>query len=92
MRIGGVVPNLRAAVKRVTGATRHRRVTAAGWSQIPPPSWVKIKGDGVGFFLLRYDERNQGTSDTWHHTLDEAKHQATFEFEIEEGDWSEVTD
>jgi len=43
-----------------------------------------------GFYLLRLDPEGQCLADTWHQSLEEAKAQAAFEYEIDESDWSPV--
>jgi hypothetical protein len=75
---------LRATVRRVTGKTRH----LLGALPLPHPKIVELvlEEDGA-IFLLRLDDEGQCISDTWHETVEAAKAQAKFEYEIEEGDW-----
>ena len=78
---------LRAAVRRVTGKTRH---LLAGEEALPLPHpktvELVVEEDGA-IFLLRLDDEGQCISDTWHESVEAAKSQAKFEYEIEEGDW-----
>jgi hypothetical protein len=89
---------LRARVKRTTGNTRHYIGTFVEGelmpvADFPPTAYVEIHegGDG-GYMLFHYDNEGQEGADTWHPTLDEAKEQAKFEYEIEEADWKVVED
>ena len=88
---------LRANVLKVTGATVHRNAklvkgTVVPGAQLPAPARVEIDaGRSGGFCLYHYDAAGRCMADTWHATLDEAKEQARFEFEIEAADWVEVT-
>lgn len=90
---------LEAKVKRVTGGCVHRYATIVDGKLVdgrlmPPPARVRIEPDkySSAFFLLYLDEAGRVLNDGWHQTLEEAKHQAKFEFEIEEDDWIEKRD
>jgi len=48
-----------------------------------------MEQDGA-YYLLSLDENGVCVADTWHPTIENAKRQAKFEFEIEEADWVEV--
>jgi hypothetical protein len=74
---------LKAWVKRVTGNTTHHSAER----QVPPPAFVKIEHNKDGFFLLYFDAAGDGLTDTWHQSLEDAKRQAKFEFEIEASEW-----
>jgi hypothetical protein len=83
---------LRARVRRATGATTHRwtRVRGDGSLEtrtVDPPLAVEIENGESGFFLLHFNAAGECVADSWHATLEEAKEQAKFEYEIEEGDW-----
>ena len=86
---------LRAPVRRVTGATIHsvgtiRDGVPVPLECVPDPSQVEIVvGDG-GFFLFRLDDNGGCLADTWHETLDDAKAQAKFEYDIDDSDWVEA--
>jgi hypothetical protein len=88
--------HLRAKVRRVTGATEHwlGGVDDEGnlkeVAKLPDAHWVELKEGGQGFFLLYFDEAGEYITDGWHVSLEEAKHQAKFEFEINENDWRPV--
>jgi len=68
----------------VTGKTRH----LLEGLPLPHPKIVElvVEEDGM-IFLLRLDDEGQCIADTWHETVEAAKAQAKFEYEIEEGDW-----
>jgi hypothetical protein len=40
-----------------------------------------------GFYLFRFASRGRDAGDTWHQTVDDAKHQAEFEFDSGLGTW-----
>jgi hypothetical protein len=90
---------IEAKVRRVTGKTVHRvsalvngRIVPV--ADIPPASRVRIeplKAPEKGFIMFYLDGSGNQIADGWHLTLDQAKRQAKFEFEIEEEDWSEVS-
>ena len=73
-----------------TGNTLH----IVGGSDMPPPAALRISvyGDEPGFFLLYLDERGNEVTDTWHQSLDDALHQAHFEFQVEPSEWRVVAD
>jgi hypothetical protein len=55
----------------------------------PPFARLEIaqyEGDS-GFYLLYYPETGHGT-DTWHQSLEDAMHQAEFEFNVKASDWT----
>jgi hypothetical protein len=56
-------------------------------AELPVPTWVRIEPDGDAFLLLHLDENGESFADTWHQTIEDAKAQAAFEFEIAEHDW-----
>lgn len=57
--------------------------------EYPAPSFVVIEEQEGAFSLLRYTRSGEFAGDTWHLTLDEAKAQAEFEYEIGACDWLE---
>jgi hypothetical protein len=86
---------LRAKVKGSTGNTRHSIGTLIEGvptpvEELPTPEWVEISEEDGAFYMFYLDAGGVCFADTWHQTLDEAKQQATFEFEIEPEDWIEV--
>jgi hypothetical protein len=60
-------------------------------AEISPPSSVDIVEQGGAFYLLRFDNRGECTADTWHETVDAAKAQAKFEFDIEDQEWRDAS-
>ena len=86
---------LKATVKRATGATAHYiggmgRDSKFGVHPAPVPTSVEIQQSESGWLLLRIDANGDPITDSWHASLEEAKEQARFEYEIEEGDWEAV--
>lgn len=86
---------LRAKVIKSTGNTRHYVAEIvdskiAGYSTPPIASWVEIVRDNDGFFLFHLDEEAECVADTFHLTLDEAKRQASFEYELSSDGWFDV--
>ena len=72
-----------------TGNTTHKLGSPDG-SQTSFPPFVRLEiaqyeGD-TGFYLLYYPEIGQGT-DTWHLSLEDAMHQAEFEFNVQPNEW-----
>jgi hypothetical protein len=55
----------------------------AARQMMAPPDILLIQQDkdGNGFFLVRYTAAGLFAGDTWHLNLEDAKHQADFEFE-----------
>lgn len=86
---------LKARVKRATGATAHYfgGIGRGGEFEVHSaslPTSVEIQQTESGWLLLRIDASGDPITDTWHASLQEAKEQARFEYEIEEGDWEAV--
>jgi hypothetical protein len=53
-------------------------------------AWVEIEERDGAFYLFYFDSNGNRLTDTWHETVERAKAQARFEFEIEEHDWNDV--
>ncbi len=72
-----------------TGRTRHYR----GGSRLPAPAQLQIVQypDDPGYYLLYLDEFGEELTDTYHDTLEEALHQAEWEFRVKLEEW-EVPD
>ena len=68
-----------------TGNTRHY----AGNVLLPMPAELRIMQytGASGFYLLYFDETGKEQTDTFHDTLQQAFHQAEFEFGVKENDW-----
>lgn len=76
------------AIHTPTGNTKHWLVDSAG--KRPFPHFVSLTiaqypGD-TGFYLLYKCDDGQGT-DTWHQSLEDAQHQAEFEFGVRLDEW-----
>jgi hypothetical protein len=54
------------------------------------PCFLLIKEESSGIFLYRYDAKGKCVGDTWHKSVDDAKHQATYEYENFILDWEDV--
>ncbi len=82
--------HVKANIRRHTGNARH--LVHGRESQSIATEIVRVEIESAdGSFLLRYfDAKEVCVADTWHATLEQAKLQAQFEFEIEEADWSAV--
>ncbi len=88
---------LKASVFKANADVRHGlgaaefSVPAIGLKEpFPLPCRVEIVSVDSGFSLLRYDQDGRFCGDTWHQSIEEAKYQASFEFNTNEGDWVEV--
>jgi hypothetical protein len=88
--------HLRAKVRLVTGQTRHyigginNEGNLEPRGEFPPAHWVEIKQGNEGYYLLYFDEAGKCFTDGWYLTLEQAKAQTKFEFEIDENDWAPV--
>ncbi len=88
---------LRAKVNEATGKTRHyvgalvdgRPVPV---TELPIPVWVEISAEDAGVYLFRLDAEGNCLADSWHQTLEEARRQATFEYNIAPDEWTERPD
>jgi len=58
--------------------------------EIIRPTFLIIKALSDGFFLHYYSSKGDPLSDTWHRSLDDAKHQAEFEFGTFITEWREI--
>jgi hypothetical protein len=85
---------LKAQVVRVTGKTIHSIGGVVDGNvvpvqKMPDAAWVEIEVmDDGSCSLYRYDSTGDVVGDTWHETLEEAKGQARFEYDIADGDWT----
>jgi hypothetical protein len=83
---------LKAYVARVTGKTSHSVGEVVDGKvvpkrQMPDAAWVVIEEVNGSCYLSRYSNNGDFAGDTWHETVDEAKRQARFEYDIPDGDW-----
>jgi len=70
------------------GRTKHTLVDAAGARDFPLFKALEIAKfpEDEGFYLLYEPETGHGT-DTWHLSLDDAMHQAEWEFGVMPAEW-----
>lgn len=61
-------------------------------TKLPGADVLMIEAREDGFFLFRFTRAGDFAGDTWHLSLDDAKHQAGFEFGDDFGEWIEVPD
>ncbi len=57
---------------------------------LPFPKILIIEKKGNSFYLFRYDIKGNFAGDTWHLNLEDAKHQAEFEYKDNISEWKEV--
>jgi hypothetical protein len=75
------------------GLTKHFLCDAQGKREFPPFTSLVITqypGDS-GYYLMHICENGQ-VADTWYLTLDEALHQAEYEFRIRAEEWTEMNE
>ena len=60
--------------------------------QMPSALLLVIENKPDGVFLYRFDPKGQCVGDTWHMSIEDAKHQATYEYEEVRMNWQEVPD
>lgn len=58
--------------------------------QMSSPAYLVIEAKHDGVFLYRYDINGNGVGDTWHMNVDDAKHQANYEYEGLVKNWIDV--
>ena len=84
-----------ATIARTKGTTAHLvgHVDSEGAlvvnKEIVSPCSLSIVSEGGAIYLWRLNEVGECLSDTWHTTIEDAKSQAEFEFEIGEVGWRE---
>ncbi len=86
---------LRAVVRSATGDTTHALGTLVDGvpveaQRLPTPVSAEIIEKEGGFYLLYLDSEGASFTDTWHETLEAAKRQAEFEFQITPLEWHPV--
>jgi hypothetical protein len=57
---------------------------------LPPAVALLIENTSEGWFLFRLAADGSDAGDTWHGSLDDARHQAATEFEVTNDSWREV--
>lgn len=55
--------------------------------ELPAAAFVVLDTSSEGVFLYRYDSEGRFAGDTWHKSVEEAKHQAAYEYSVSDGDW-----
>jgi|tagenome__1003787_1003787.scaffolds.fasta_scaffold19002463_2 hypothetical protein len=75
---------------RPTGNTLH----VIGDQAMGPAAALRIVryDEGPGFYLLYLDAAGEEMTDTWHQTLDDAPHQAEFEFSVASSEWHNIAE
>jgi hypothetical protein len=58
--------------------------------QLGAAHFLVIDENSDGVFLLRYGNGGEYVGDTWHINIDDAKHQASYEFGDRVRDWTSV--
>jgi len=86
---------IKAYVNTSTGKTKHYSVSidpsnGKGLENISAPKWIEISEESDGFHLYHFGDDGICIADTWHETLEDAKEQATFEFDIKGDDWKSI--
>lgn len=88
-------------IARVTAApgesrVRHFRGFPPGVSErdqrelLPPAPLILIEETSHGFYLDRYSASGEFCGDTWYRTLEDAQHQATYEYGDRLSEWVQV--
>lgn len=75
------------------GRTKHTLIDSKGAREFPSFTSLAIcqyPGDS-GYYLMHLCEGSEGT-DTWHENLDDALHQAEWEFGVREDEWVETNE
>lgn len=87
-KIQAIVFNTKVKAKHALGTLGPDGPKSTG--ELSKSFRVEIVFDELGAFMLRYDKNGDFCGDTWHQTIEEAKAQASFEFNTNEADWVEV--
>jgi hypothetical protein len=66
------------------------RHEAAPGQLMPRAAAVAIDPGKDGIFLIRIADDGMVAGDTWHMSIEDAQHQAEFEFDIKASDWKPV--
>lgn len=82
---------LRAKVRRTTRATQHIIHGRESEDIVSKIAWVELESGDGGLYLFYFSAAGDCLADTWHESIEQAKHQAQLEFEIADADWQEVT-
>ncbi len=81
---------LTASVRRATGSTIHTLGTGTPGdiTLLQSATRLEIVDSTEGVMLLRYSSEGAFVGDTWHITIEEAKRQAQFEFDVDPSEWT----
>lgn len=60
-----------------------------GRQRMAPPVLLVIEQHPEGIYLIRYDASGSEVGDTWHASIEDAKEQASFEYEIDPERWEQ---
>ena len=77
-------------VRQLVGLPPEIAGPEAEQQQLPWPRVLVLEEEPGGYYLYRYTETGEFGGDTWHMNLEDAKHQAVFEFGDRLGPWREV--
>jgi hypothetical protein len=77
-------------VKHYTGLPPELTNGVDQREQMHPSGFLIIEESPDGMFLYRYDAKGQCVGDTWHMNMDDAKHQAAYEYEGALGTWPQT--
>lgn len=77
-------------VRHGLGATEFSGPAIGPKEPFPFACRLEIVTVDSGYSLQRYNQDDHFCGDTWHQSIEEAKDQASFEFNTNEGDWVEV--
>jgi hypothetical protein len=73
-----------------TQKTFHYGGSLTNYKLMPVPDILILEDEGNRAFLYRYTLKGEFVGDTWHPTVDEARQQATYEYEDSLGEWKEM--
>lgn len=59
-------------------------------NEYPLPRVIVLEGEEGSFMLNRFTNKKEPVGDTWHQTIDDAKHQAEYEYGDALGEWKQV--
>lgn len=85
------------AIRKVVLSKHHLRLGrtkhSSNGKEFPPFNSLVIcqSPDGAGYFLMHICENGQA-ADTWHENLEDAMHQAEWEFGVQAEEWFEANE
>jgi hypothetical protein len=88
-KLNASVSKANADVSHGLGATEFSVPVIGQKEQFPLACRLEIVAVDSGYSLQRYDQESRFCGDTWHQSIEEAKEQASFEFNTNEEDWVE---